>query len=209
MVSSSEIDESRRLQELYAQMSEDELQALAADSSDLTDVAKETLRAEISNRRLDIELTNTTPVSETVEPRGDFHPQDSDLVVLHRVWDMNEARQVKQALDAAGIPSYLGPENLDDIETFKASFDGGVDMKVWDGDHQGALAVLGQALPAEPEPDDDTEHFPRCPKCHSTEIVFQSLDTSADKGTAFDSTFNWSCDACGHQWKDDGIEQET
>ena len=209
MSSSSEIDESRRLQELYAQMSEDELQALATDSSDLTDVAKEMLRGEISNRRLDIELSNTAPASESVEPKGDFHPQDSDLVVLRRVWDMNEALQAKQALDAAGIPSYLGPENLDDVEAFKSSFDGGVDLKVWDCDHQGALAVLGQALPAEPEADDSTEHFLRCPKCHSTEIVFQSLDAPADKGTAFDSTFNWSCDACGHQWKDDGIEQDT
>jgi DNA-directed RNA polymerase subunit M/transcription elongation factor TFIIS len=54
-----------------------------------------------------------------------------------------------------------------------------------------------------------TDYVPRCPKCHSTEIVLQNLDSTPGSNRAFDSTFNWSCDACGHRWKDDGIEQES
>ena len=46
----------------------------------------------------------------------------------------------------------------------------------------------------------DQERICTCPKCHSEEIVFQELDAKT-------ATFNWSCDACGHVWNDDGVER--
>ena len=60
----NEIDvnqEWRRLQELYAGMAEEELQAVAADGYQLTDIATQALRAEISQRHLDIVLNETPP----------------------------------------------------------------------------------------------------------------------------------------------------
>ena len=46
----------RRLSEVYAAMNEDELQAVADDAYELTDIAKQVLQAEISRRGLSIEL---------------------------------------------------------------------------------------------------------------------------------------------------------
>ena len=124
------------------------------------------------------------------------------------MWDLTEARQVKGILDDAGIPSFLGPDNLDNVEAFpsSSSFVNGIDLKVRYVDHQRALYVLSQSLP--PEPQERSEYVPVCPKCNSREIVFQSLDEEKDSDSSPDAKFNWKCEACGHQWKDDGIEKE-
>jgi DNA-directed RNA polymerase subunit M/transcription elongation factor TFIIS len=50
-----------------------------------------------------------------------------------------------------------------------------------------------------------------CPRCKSPEIVFLGLDAEPKdpaEGATADSSFNWRCDACGHRWKDDGVEQQ-
>jgi len=201
------VEESRRLQERYARLSDDELQAVADEGYDLTDLAKQTLQAEILGRGLHIQL-RSAPTPPAPDPAtSDFGPSDLDLIMAHRVWDLAEARQLKSILDDARIPSYLGPDNLDNLETFKGSFDGGVDLKVRYVDNQRALQAISQSLP--PDSEVETDYVPRCPKCHSPEIVFQSLDSRSAANSALDSTFNWSCDACGHHWKDDGIEGEA
>jgi hypothetical protein len=196
------VEESRRLQEHYARLSDDELQAVADEGYDLTDLAKEALQAEIRGRGLHIQ-PKRAPAAQPEPVTGDFDPSDLDLVVVNRVWDSTEACQLKSILDHARVPSYLGPDNIENVDTFRGSFDRGVDLKVRYVDNQRALQAISQSLP--PDSGVETDFVPRCPKCHSSEIVFQSLDSAAN--SAFDS-FNWSCDACGYQWKDDGIEQE-
>lgn len=58
-----------RLRKTYAAMTEDELAAIAADGYDLTDAAKAMLRAEISQRGLNIELrTAAIKPDDKVEP---------------------------------------------------------------------------------------------------------------------------------------------
>ena len=45
-----------------------------------------------------------------------------------------------------------------------------------------------------------------CPKCHSEEVIFEGNDPGeTDEVSA--GKFNWTCGECGHEWKDDGIEQ--
>jgi len=207
----------RRLSEAYAAMNEGELQAVADDAYELTDIAKQVLQAEISRRGLAIELQKETRTPEDPDPPPEdatVNPADLDLVELFRVWDMDEATQVKERLHAAGVPSYLGPDLVDDIRLLHASFERGVGIKVRDFDEQRAMAALSH-YSRSPQPDapkaetDDGEYAAHCPRCHSTEIVFQSLDLDPATKSAFDSKFNWSCDACGYQWKDDGVEAET
>jgi DNA-directed RNA polymerase subunit M/transcription elongation factor TFIIS len=208
----------RRLSEVYAAMNEDELQAVADDAYELTDIAKQVLQAEISHRGLSIELKKQAPASEDQEPVYDdanyAPPPEEDLEELQRVWNMDEAKDIKSRLDAGSVPSYLGPESVDDIRLLRASFERGVAVKVRISDSQRAMGVLansyrppeGEAPADEP---DDVEYEVHCPKCHSTEIVFQSLEPDPATKSAFDSKFNWSCDACGHRWKDDGMESES
>jgi hypothetical protein len=198
------IEESRHLQERYARLTDDELQAVADEGYDLTDIAKQTLRAEILGRGLPVQLRSAPAPNPAT---GEVDPSGLELIIVNRVWDLAEARQLKSILDDARIPSYLGPENLDNLETFHGNFDGGVDLKVRYVDNQRALQAISQSLP--PDSEVETAYVPRCPQCHSLEIVFQSLDSGSAANSACNSTFNWSCDACGHQWKDQGIEEEA
>jgi hypothetical protein len=201
------VEEARRLQEHYARLSDDELQAVAEEGADLTDVAKQFLKSEILGRGLHIQLRSAPPTTEADPATNDFDPSDLDLVVVNQVWDLPEARQVKSILDDARIPSFLGPDNVDNLDMFKGEFDGGVDVKARYVDSQRALQAISRSMP--PEPSVETDYVPRCSKCHSSEIVFQSLDSDSTANFAPNSSFNWSCDACGHQWKDDGIEREA
>jgi hypothetical protein len=58
------LEEWRSLKEHYGRLSDDELQSLLEESSQLTDMAKETLRAEISSRGLRVQVSNTPPPVE-------------------------------------------------------------------------------------------------------------------------------------------------
>jgi hypothetical protein len=199
------LEESRRLQELYAHFTDEELQAAADQGYQLTDIAQQSLQTEILSRGLRIQLKDAP--STSFDDTTDFDPSGLDLVVAHRVWDISEARQVKGILDDARIPSYLGPDNLENVEDFKSSFENGIDLKVRNVDNQFALQALSKSLPPQTEGYDD--YTAVCPKCHSEEIVFHDLDVSQHPGSAFDAKFNWSCDACGYRWKDDGIEAQA
>jgi DNA-directed RNA polymerase subunit M/transcription elongation factor TFIIS len=201
------VEESRRLQEWYAHLTDEELQSVADDVYELTDVAKQALQVEIRGRGLQIQLKDASTPPRSDQGERDFDPSDLDLVVANRVWDLSEARQVKGILDDAGIPSYLGPDNIEDVEAFKSSFENGVDLKVRYIDNQRALQAISQALP--PGPEGEKEYVALCPKCHSNEIVFEGRDTTPEAEPASDERFNWSCDGCGYRWRDDGVENEA
>jgi DNA-directed RNA polymerase subunit M/transcription elongation factor TFIIS len=200
------VEEWRRLKEHYAAMSDDELQAVAGDGWELTEVAQQALQAELSSRRLDVKIAAAPPPSPAPEPSeaGGFDPTDSDLAMAQQVWDLAEARRVKGILDAGGIPSYFGPNNVENPDELWLDSGGEIDVKVRQADQQRALQALRTAA-SESEP----EYLARCPKCHSSEIVFQGLDGEPAEDATANSKFNWSCDACGYTWKDDGVEQEA
>lgn len=165
------------------------------------------MQVEIRGRGLRIQLKEASTPPRFDQGERDFDPSDLDLVVANKVWDLSEARQVKGILDDAGIPSFLGPDNVEDVEAFKSSFENGVDLKVRYIDNQRALQALFRSLP--PEPEAKKDYVALCPKCHSDEIVFQGHAAAQDTTSAFDKSFNWSCEACGHQWEDDGIEERA
>ena len=202
----STIVEVQRLQERYSAFTDEELQAVAQDANDLTDVARTVLQSEMLRRGLSVPAQHAA-LPSTPDENAEFDPSDLDLAVVQRVWDRDEARNVMRILRDAGMPCYLGPENLEDADAFHSSFDSGVDIKVIEVNKQYALATLSRALPQQPET--DTDYVARCPKCHSAEIVFQSLDDNSSAESSSAQSFNWSCDSCGHQWKDDGIENKS
>jgi hypothetical protein len=207
MESTHELEERRRLQALYAGMSDGEIVSLVSEIDTLTDVAKPLLQAEFSSRNLS--LTPEVPNQET-DP---FDPSELDLLVLQRVWDAAEARRVKEILDTVRIPSYVGPDYLEDLDALPQDLEGGMDLWVRREDQQRALTTLRLARAAEPDPEPSPEYAAFCPECHSPEIVFLALDSElADDATvpaqadaSSEAKFNWACDACGHEWKDDGF----
>ena len=203
----------RDLEEIYSQMSEEELRGLADQAYELTDMAKQALHAQISSRGLMIELAETPPNPEPLaedEPKGDLNPADLDLVSVSQVWDADAARRVMRALYGSGIPAYLGPENLEEVDDFHSSFENGVEIRVREVDQQRALRALASVSTETDEPEADAEkpYAARCPKCQSEEIVFRGFDHDSSDGQPLSQQkFHWTCDACGHEWEDDGIEE--
>jgi hypothetical protein len=216
--------EYRQLREVYEQMADEELAALADEAYELTDTARQTLAGEISRRRLEIRLRSSPSdpaearrgsgfAAEVGSPR-DFDPSDLELTVLRRTWDLQEARTAKEILDEARIPSYLGDDNLEcaaDVRTFE----GGVDLKVRAEDALQAMHTLAVYWPDSPDSADQrrdeecAEYVVRCPRCGSADIVFLERDGALTGNSAFNAKFRWTCDPCGHVWEDDGIEQKA
>jgi len=120
---------------------------------------------------------------------------------------------VQQLLDRAGIPFFMGPERATGADAVTSNFANGVGVSIMNVGVPWARQALQNYEPLndpnprrEPEP---KEIEVRCPKCHSTEVVLEDL-IGEEPTTEKDSPqqFEWSCDACGHRWKDDGIVGE-
>jgi DNA-directed RNA polymerase subunit M/transcription elongation factor TFIIS len=192
-------EEWRRLQNFYARMNDGELEVVANEAYDLTDIAKPLLKDEIARRGLKIPL-RTERARPGDRPRSsDFDVSNVDLAVVGAIGKLDDARRIKELLDVAGIPCYWGPDNVENLEELKSSFDDGIDLTVREEDHQRVLKGIAGLISREAGDDSAKEYNFECPKCHSSEIVFHDLDESAK--------FNWTCDACGHQWTDDGVGQ--
>jgi DNA-directed RNA polymerase subunit M/transcription elongation factor TFIIS len=214
----------RDLQESYAAVADEELESLAHEAYDLTDIARQALQAEISRRQLDVELLLRAPATDDASvsedegstqdqsrspnryPEG-FDPEDWGLVSFSHAADIEQARKLKECFDAAGIPSYYGPDVVDDLGLLPSGFKGSLEVKVREVDLHRARAARNKCAPAEAAEvfEDLSDYSAHCPKCHSTEIVFRKLEKS--KTEPNESTkFSWKCYGCGYRWKDDGIE---
>jgi DNA-directed RNA polymerase subunit M/transcription elongation factor TFIIS len=168
--------------ENYEHMNDGQLRILAENAYDLTDTAREALQAVITEKGYDVRLKLERPAVE--------RPED-DLVIFGWAKSPEEAELTIKALAAAGIPSFLN-------------------LEVRSGDLQRAHAAMLRAIDEELEEADpeDKDYAILCPRCRSAKVVLKGRDTdlAAPPPTA---KFQWSCDACGYQWVDDGIAQEA
>jgi rubrerythrin len=169
----------QQLKERYAQMTEDELAALAQQADDLTDVAQEALQAVIAERGLNIQLKMEPPAQLRGHP-----PEDEELVILGWAENAEQAGRVMEALTAAGISCFLNVEVLE-------------------GDLKRAHAALERVFEDDDEKEEDKDYAVLCPKCRSGAVVLEERDSSST------APFHWHCDACGYSWTDEGIEQEV
>jgi DNA-directed RNA polymerase subunit M/transcription elongation factor TFIIS len=174
----------RQLKEKYEHMTEGELNALAEKAYDLTEIAREALQAVIMEKGVDVRLK--------IDPLAPLPPEDEDLVVFR--WELNieEAGHTMKTLAAAGIPSFLSLEvRADDVKRAHAAMDREVDAEI-----------------EEDDPEENKEFAILCPKCHSAKVVLKGR-TSTLEASPRGVKYQWSCDACGHQWVDDGWVQEV
>ena len=206
----------QRLRDLYAGMSEAELEAVADQGYELTDVAKQVLNAEISRRGLNVIMRLAPPLKEP-EPLelgdADFDPATLDLVPAVVVENSDEAAWVKQMLNDAGVPCYFGPQLAEDVRRLQFPDEFGVQVRVLRTDRDRVPYVLrefGQRFAQDGGSEEELEEAPvRCPRCRSTEVVFKGLDSELPEGDVRRAKFNWHCDACGREWQDDGIGSPT
>ncbi len=230
----AEIDtaqEWRRLQSLYAGMSEEELEAVAGEAYDLTDVAKQALDAEIAHRNLKLVVRLAPTPKEPEATRGvrdDFDAADLDLRIAIVVDNREQAEWVKKKLNQGGVLCRFGPQVIEDVDRVRFSNENSVDVRVLQEDEKRARYLLEDFSVhfGKREEKEEGDYSAHCPKCHSTEILLLGLDsdmtdeqqetedsekpeqTGGERAGA-NPQYNWSCDACGYQWKDDGVEMRA
>ena len=211
--------EGLRLSEHYRQLSDDELLGLARQTSELTDGAQQALAQEIANRRLRIPPEESAappspePQPDSAEDGESPYAEDRELVVICTVWSLTDALKLQRLLDTAGIPFYLGPEKATGAEAVTSNFANGLSVQIMQVVVPWARQVLQQYFPADEPPEEKADESDNlaihCPKCHSTEVVFEDLDRGPENSEGKPSSkFKWTCDSCGHEWEDDGLVTE-
>ncbi len=134
------------------------------------------------------------------------------MVELCTVRSQRDALQLQTLLDNAGIPFFMGPEKASGVDAVTSNFADGITVRIMKIGWPWARQAMQTYEPADdqtpPDPPPTDEPPIRCPKCHSEEVVFEELVPDPAAAASAPQKFKWICDACGHEWEDDGIVEE-
>lgn len=194
-------------------MSDGELVALARTKSELTEVAQQALADEIRQRRLNVEPEAAPPPPPMPETPADSpYYEDRQIVQIAVVWSLADALQLQRLLDQAAIPFFMGTEKATSVDAVRSNFADGVPVGVMRIGWPWASQVLHHYQPVndpEPIPEELGDVTVRCPKCHSEDVILdEPVGEPAATETDFRQQYEWTCGACGHRWKDDGVVGE-
>jgi hypothetical protein len=226
--------ERRRLAEFYAGQMDGELEKVAGQAFDLTELAKEALKAELAKRGLTPAFIEQAPVivrelrpKRTGPQPGDPPPPDppseeiSDsegelelrrMVTVRQFRDLPEALLAKGCLNSAGIECALVDDNMVRLDWFWSNLMGGVKLKVDPSDADVANEILNQPIPEGFDAVGTGEYRqPSCPNCQSLDVSFQELNKPVAYVTAYLGVpvplrrRAWRCHSCNVEWEDDGV----
>lgn len=144
--------ERRRLAERYAGQTNEQLEQVARQADELTEIAREALGAELAKRGMALE-----PSAPSVEPSiPDNQPEMDelefrDLVTIRSFWNLLDAELAKGRLEASGIDCFLLDDNMVRMDWFNANALGGVKLQVDPENVEAANRVLEQAQDIEEE----------------------------------------------------------
>jgi hypothetical protein len=221
--------ERRRLAEFYSGQLDGELEKVATQAYELTELAREALKAELGRRGLQTRMIETAPVvfkkpvpvmpgdppppaPHAPPPAPDGELELRKMVVIRQFRDLPEALLAKGSLESAGIAAVLTDDNVVRMDWLWSNLMGGVKLLVGAEDAAEADEVLAQPIP---------EHFdvsgvgeyaqPRCPKCDSLDITFQELEPVAYLSMAVSVPIPfhrraWRCHSCDAEWEEDGAD---
>jgi Putative prokaryotic signal transducing protein len=146
--------ERNRLVQQYAEMADSELEKIAEEANDLTDVARAALRPEMLRRGLAVlpEARSPIPTAKNISPenseaRSPVQTTEnipSAPVVIRRYRDLLDASAAKSILDSAGIESFLSDENMVRMGWFYSDLFGGIKLLVREEDAESARKLLEQ-----------------------------------------------------------------
>lgn len=221
--------ERQRLTEFYAGQMDGELEKVASQAYELTDIAREILRAELVRRGLETPLAELAPVAPKEESQpGDPPPEPEptedqglqedgevelrSMVTVRQFRDLPEALLAKGCLDSAGIESVLVDDNLVRLDWFWSNLMGGVKLKVDPSDAPTADEILKQPIPENFDVDGVGEYEqPHCPACQSLDVTFKELNRPVSYMTMWLSVpipihrRAWRCHSCNVEWEDDEV----
>jgi DNA-directed RNA polymerase subunit M/transcription elongation factor TFIIS len=203
--------ESLRLSEHYRQLTDDELIAIAQDTSELTEMAQQALATEISQRKLTIpmQLPPSPPPGTEDDETEDPYAEDRQVVQIATVYSLSDALKLQALLDQSEIPFFMGEEKATRAEQVTSNFRNGVPVGVMKIGVPWAQAAMRHYEPADepatPEDQLDEDLAVHCPKCHSEDVVFEQLVNNPSPGDG-STKYAWTCASCGNQWQDQGVE---
>jgi hypothetical protein len=193
------MDSQRKLQEHYARLNDGEIEAIAREAFDLTEVARSLLLDEIVRRGLKISLAT----GRGEEPKPLPPPNPADQVEAGVYYNAEDARTVVEYLREYHIGCFWGTDRATNPDGL--DFTDGVDLFVRHEDFASASEALRQLFTRfKPQaPEWNQEQVCACPKCRSEEIVL--LEVDGHEAAKAPGKFHWICDACGHVWEDEGV----
>jgi hypothetical protein len=216
------MEEWRRLTELYREMYDGELIALAAEPEDLTETARRVLSDEMKKRGLDDPRAPKKPPptpdraqaskwafgAEETDPEdagGDGEPAHEYTwkTELCEVNSREEAWQVWEVLRRAGIESWVrGPGSRFGWNLFKPQVLVAADRL--EEAQEVAARPIPQDVIDESKVDIPEYELPRCPRCGAEDPLLESVEPVNE----------WSCESCGNQWSEavgaaDGDEEKA
>jgi len=185
-------------------MADGELEAIAADSSELTDVARQALENEIARRK-----SLGKDVAKSVSDPGYDAIELSDFVSIRQLRELHEALLVKGVLDSAEIECFLVDDNMVRMDWFYSNLVGGIKLCVKEEDAEAAMDLLEQSIPEEFEVEGLGQYQqPRCPKCQSLNIAFEEFNLPVAWVSAYLLApiplhrKTWVCHCCRQQWQE-------
>ncbi len=184
-------------------MSELELQDLLADWHSLIPEARSALAAEFTARSLEF--------VEPPPPVDEAPPEFRDLTTIRRYRDLSEALVARAVIESAGIFCFLKDENFARLVWQDSNFIGGIRLQVAAADVEAAEAILSQPVPDTITiPDQPGFEQPRCPRCTSTDIIWERQGRKAALASLYlfslplpRGSESWTCNSCGLRWVDD------
>ena len=181
---------------LYGSYGDDELVELGRGMADLTEMAQEALKGELTRRGVKI-----APVGEPVEARVLSEDDLSDMRTYAEsapaecIFDFEDERAVTAAyyaLTAEGIEAIVVSGGAQPDKR-------GLRVVVTPKDAERSAAILSrpsaEELKAETEEAFAGFDLPKCPACGGAEILLESVDP----------VNQWRCDHCGHSWLEEGV----
>jgi hypothetical protein len=217
--------ERRRLVEFYSRQMDGELEKVASQANELTGVAREVLKEELSKRGLSVEPLERLPDPPPPQPPLVKMPAaalpawlDSalplrELVTVRKFRDLPEALLAKGCIESAGIESCLVDDNMVRLDWFWSNLMGGIKLQVRPEDVDAANSILDLPIPDGFEVEGIGEfQQPRCPRCQSLDVNFQELDRPVAYVSAY---FNvpiplrrraWRCHSCRAEWENDEVD---
>jgi len=225
-------EEKQRLAEFYSRQLDGELEKVATQAYELTDLAHEVLRAELGKRGLSTELKEQPPVPFTPpvlpgdppameEDHTEIETEDGvlesrNLVTIRQFRDLPEALLAHGCLESAGIEAALIDDNMVRMDWFLSNLVGGVKLQVDSQNVDEANAILSQPIPEGFDVAGIGEYQqPRCPKCESLDVTFQELDKPVAFATAWVGVpipkhrRAWRCHSCQAEWEEtDAVEHD-
>jgi hypothetical protein len=194
------------LESRFAAMSDDEMLAVGAEYSSLTDEAQAIVRSEFKRRSLEV------PSVEDEQPSDAL----AKVATIRQYRDQADALMARSVLESAGIGCYLRDENTIRIDWLWSNLMGGIRLQVAEEDVEAAEQLLSQPIPETIAVAGEFDYQqPQCPQCGSLDASFNNFDAKVGAVSILILGFPlpslverdyWHCDNCGCNWFDEPEE---